>query len=340
MGPRAIYLNAIANGNLKIDAEQNDAITEIERCYLELTKKSRLFSFHKPITGLYLWGSVGVGKSMLINILSECLGPSIAYRGHYHEWMASIQKDINRFSGHKDPIKTCAKNWAKKYKAIILDEFLVTNIADAMIMSIWLQEMKRNKVTLITTSNTEPKNLYRNGMGREKFLPAIKWLEENTKIINLRGEHDYRRQQNIVSSCYITPINNHTPSALREIFAAASAGISFSNKTIEIGGRPITVIDSSTNTLWIDFANLCGIPRSQLDYIEMSQKYSTIIISGLRKINPGEYNEALNLIQAIDVFYDAGIKIIVTASVAADEVYQSGRHAKDFLRTASRLKSL
>lgn len=337
MNPKLQYAKLIAEKTIRFDSAQQAALNEIERIYSQLSSP---FSWRRwlnlPIKGLYLWGSVGVGKTLLMDLLFKTI-PVKKKRMHFYLFMQYIHEQLSVFQGQKNPLQKIAKKISQECRLILFDEFYVKNIADAMILGGLLKALFKYKVCFVATSNTEPSKLYWEGLQREQFLPAITEIETHCVVLHLQAERDYRLHHLVDSQIYFCPQNN---GALEKLFASLTATHQISHGPLKINDRLIEIVKRSSDVLWITFDNLCNIPRSSADYALIIKKYSPIIISNIPKIAANDYARIANFIQFIDIAYDNEIYCVFSADVAIDELYTEGKYLQDFQRTQSRIHEM
>lgn len=335
MTPIEHYKQLIAKDEFKHNQLQEQAMQQFQHVYTELLAPKKLFK-KKNVKGLYLWGSVGIGKTWLMDIFFQNL-PLPKKRMHFHQFMQHVHHELKRFQGQSDPLKTIAKHLSKQAKIICLDEFLVHDITDAMILANLLTALFAENITLVTTANVEPDNLYRNGLQRGNFLPAIALIKQHLNTFHLQSATDYRLRDLTATGTYFYPLNAEAEFFMKQHFQHLTHGFTTQSHSLEIAGRQIKVIEAASNVIWFDFKDICHIPRSQNDYLEIAQNYTTVLVSNVPQITEHQDNEARYLINLVDVFYDARVKLIISAAVAIDELYLKGRFSFEFARTRSRL---
>lgn len=337
MTPKQQYAELVAKNQIRFDASQQAALDEIERIYGQLSGK---FSWRRwlglSIKGLYLWGPVGVGKTLLMDLLYKTI-PVKKKRMHFYLFMQYIHEQLSVFQGQKNPLQKIAKKISRECELILFDEFYVKNIADAMILGNLLKALFKYKVCFVATSNTEPAKLYWEGLQREQFIPAILQIEKHCEILELKAEQDYRLHHLIDSQIYFCPENK---AALEQLFRNLTATHQVSHEPLTINDRLIEIQKRSSDVLWINFNDLCNIPRSSADYALLIKKYSPIIISGIPKISPTDYARISNFIQFIDIAYDNKIHCVFSADVEINELYTEGKYLQDFQRTQSRIHEM
>lgn len=345
MTPKQRYQALIESGQYQVDANQALAIDQLEIIYQAVqtifATKNKLLKQLKikrlNPKGLYLWGGVGIGKTWLMDMLYHCLPKACCLRLHFHQFMQQIHLQLEQLKGKKEPFKIIAKQFAKQKIVLCFDEFFVSDIADAMILRGLFEALLAEGIILVTTSNAAPDELYKNGLQREQFLPAIALIKANTKVLHLPTKCDYRVQIATENIAFYTASDEQASSKMQSYFEQVAGTIWDENQPILIAGRKINTIRHATNIVWFSFNALCNIPRSQVDYLEIAQNYRTVLISDVPQIRSDQDNIILYLINLIDIFYDNRIKLIISASVALDDIYPQGRFNFEFQRTKSRL---
>ncbi|KTC66470.1 ATPase N2B (nucleotide (GTP) binding protein) (plasmid) [Legionella adelaidensis] len=293
----------------------------------------------KYVKGIYLYGPVGSGKTFLLDLFFQNVEERYKVRFHFHHFMQQVDNQLRRLQGHKDPLQIIANELAKKTRILFLDEFLVQDIADAMILSELLQALFAHDVVLIATSNTRPDDLYLNGLQRARFLPAIELIKTHCEILVLAENCDYRLGRTPVLEAYLSPLTNETHQLLEKQFRSIAKNIEEKGEII-IQNRVIPCIKSSERAVWFQFNVICSIPRSQLDYLEISDRYDTVFISEVPQLKNDDTVSAILLTNLVDVFYDKGIRLILSAAVPLKQLYLSGEVRKSFQRTLSRLEEM
>ncbi len=334
------YIEQTTNKNLKFDSAQLCILQQLDSFIHKFNHQSffkRWFSKPKYL-GYYIYGSVGCGKSMIMNKLYSILPDSSKTRIHFHEFMFQIQHELSKMKAHDNPLTIVAKNLSRKYKIIFLDEMLVNDIATAMILNNLFKSLFEQNIYIITTSNSKPDDLYSDGLMRERFLPAIELFNTKLNIINLVSSNDYRLLHNTSNSLFI--INEQNPNILLDkIFHSISKDEAINkNNSILINSREITFIQISSSIIWFDFNIICGNKRSQLDYIMLSKQYQWFIISDIPTIIDKDI--ARRFILLIDVLYDSQIKIALSTDISLEQIYPLGELINEFARTLSRLKEM
>jgi len=336
MTPLQLYQQQIQSGKFQANPLQEQALLQFQRVYDELAAPKKFFRKKSNIQGLYMWGGVGIGKTWLMDIFCECL-PLPKLRLHFHRFMREVHEELKRYQGQPDPLKQVAKHFAQSAKVICLDEFLVHDITDAMILANLLEALFAEQIVVITTANTQPDDLYRNGLQRGRFLPAIALIKQHLAVYHLTSETDYRLRDLTEAGTYFYPLNERTAESMEKLFMQLTYGSDVNKKPLEILGRTIENRGYARNSVWFDFGVICNIPRSQRDYIEIAEDFSTVFVSNIPQITVREVNQARLFIHLVDVFYDAHVKLVLSAAVPIHEIYLQGDLQFEFERTKSRL---
>ena len=289
------------------------------------------------IAGLYLWGGVGRGKTFLMDLFFETLDIDRKRRVHFHRFMQDIHHRLKALDAIEDPLDTVAKDIASDARVLCFDEFFVSDIGDAMILGRLLDGLFRRGVTLVTTSNTQPDDLYRDGLQRRQFLPAIVAINRHTEVVHMGGDTDYRLRLLRQAGTFLTPDDESAHEKLRVFFAESASSQVAENQMLEVNGRDLHVQRCAKGIAWFDFTDICDGPRSQSDYIEIARWYPTVIISGVPELDAQQENQARRFIALVDEFYDRRVKLIISADHSAERLYSGQRLRFEFERTVSRL---
>jgi hypothetical protein len=330
------------------DAAQARAIEHLDRLWTELMmfkrKRNRFLgrSLRSPQLpkGLYFYGGVGRGKSFLMDAFYGCLPYRRKRRVHFHAFMAEIHQRLRGLKSEANPLKAVAAEIAKETRVLCFDEFHVSDIADAMILGRLLENLFNEGVVLVATSNYAPSELYPQGQNRSSFLPTIALIEEKLTILNVDGGEDYRHRTLTAAEVFYIPANDENERKLADLFTQVTAGQVERPSEIEIHGRMLRCKKRTDKAIWFDFRMLCFGPRSQADYLYLSEHYEMIFVSGIEKLSQAERAEARRLTWLIDVMYDYRVKFCATCDVPVGEIYVEGDFAQEFVRAASRLTEM
>ena len=365
MTPQAAYQAAVDSGTFLSDPAQAEAAQSLTRLQRELTARpapassplakllsklaprlaTRLApigqrsaaSTAQPVRGLYLWGDVGRGKTWLMDLFFDVLPFTEKRRVHFHRFMQGVHADLQRLKGRPEPLSVIAAETAAHCKVLCLDEMQVNDITDAMVMGGLLHGLFDQGVSLVTTSNVAPDGLYRAGLQRDRFLPAIALLQRHCEVLELAGATDYRLRRLQQASVYLTPLDRHTETALARYFGDITAARHRHAAPLIINGREIPTVAWGDGAVWFDFDVICHIPRSKLDYVEVARCFHTVLLSNLRRLDDEQSNIAHRLITLVDALYDRNVNLMLSAEAPAAEIYQGRELAFEFQRTASRL---
>lgn len=365
--PLKRYQHKLEQRGFVSDAKQREAIEQLEQLYWQLQQPRSFLARKKaPVRGLYLWGDVGRGKTFLMDLFYESLPDERKLRLHFHRFMARIHRDLNAESGHADPLRRIAKQLAKECKVLCFDEFFVSDIGDAMILGRLFKALFENGLTLVATSNIPIDRLYRDGLQRQRFEPAIQLLSQHTQEIHLNGEEDHRlRHLQHQQTCFLSSETQFE--SLFQQLAGPSCDDKFrSEKTLLVCQRPIKVMGLGASVVWFSFNALCNGPRSQLDYIELASRFRCIMLSdipmlggecrgwikargtedgsfgvtdtGERKLSYARQDDpARRFISLVDELYDRRVSLYLSADVPLEFLYSGGSLSFEFKRTYSRL---
>ncbi len=345
--PSEIYNKKIAQQHIEHDAIQTSVISILDRIFKDLIKRQQIrqsalgkirrsIKPRPPVTGLYLWGSVGIGKTFLMDIFYENL-PVKKTRLHFHNFMRQLHQQLRQQQGVKDPLKKIAKKIADDYLVICFDEFFVNNVTDAILLRNLFEYLFNAGICLVATSNTAPDNLYLDGLQRQQFLPAIALIQQHTEVIHMQSNKDYRLQYICEKGVYYTPNNQQAEHNLEICFKHFSKSTSQPDTNIIINNRTINIVKKSTDVIWFEFQAICQPPRSQDDYLDICKSFHTIIVSNVPVIDERDNSSITLFINLIDVLYDQRKRVIISAQTEIDAIYQKGRKSFDFNRTRSRL---
>lgn len=317
----------------------------------------------RPPRGMYIWGSVGRGKSLLMDAFYNVVPLVRKRRIHFHEFMRWVHGEMRTLSGTEDPLDVISTQVAKKLRLLCFDEFHVSDIADAMILGRLLDFLTDKGVVIVLTSNYPPDQLYPNGLQRERFLPAIEILQTRLDVVEIAGRTDHRRRILEGLEVYHVPPGEAADARLADAFESLSRARYAENGTITVADRPFTFRRRTKGVVWFDYAELCVKPRSQVDFLEIAQQYHTVLVSGIPQLNAqSQSDQVRRFTWMVDIFYDQQVKLIVTAAEEPERLVldprgvrsQDGaaRNSQDeggdlsqlvsaeFARTASRLREM
>ncbi|MEZ5558784.1 MAG: cell division protein ZapE [Pseudomonadales bacterium] len=290
-----------------------------------------------PERGLYLWGGVGRGKTMLMDLFCECLPERQRLRMHFHRFMQRVHRELRDLAGTPNPLQRVAERLAAEGSVLCFDEFFVSDIGDAMILAELLEALFALGVTLVATSNVAPDRLYENGLQRRRFLPAIELIREHTLIHNVDGPVDYRLRVLERAEIYHSPLDQGAERSLQRSFDALAGETPADAAVLEIEGRPIRARRVADDVAWFEFSELCEGPRSQNDYIELARIFHAVLIANVPRFTIRSEDAARRFISLVDEFYDHNVKLIVSAEAPVTELYGGERLRFEFERTQSRL---
>jgi len=286
--------------------------------------------------GIYLWGGVGRGKSLLMDCLFATVPLVRKTRVHFHEFMRGVHRDLEAVRGEADPLEEVGYRIARRYRLICFDEFHVSDIADAMILHRLLVRLFSLRVGFVITSNYPPDGLYPDGLHRDRVLPAIELLQEKLDVLQVDGGTDYRlRVLERIETYFVgigTVADAHMQRAFEQIVESADE-----DPVLRIEAREIHALRRAGGVVWFDFAELCGGPRSHNDYLEIASQFHTVLLSNVPRLSAGQSSEARRFTWLIDILYDRRVKLVISAAVAPDLLYVAGSLANEFGRTVSRL---
>ena len=348
MKPKKRYQHAVELSRYNHDPEQIHCLEAFDALHDELMRRIRSHKFFpkvwqqrlwvQPIRGLYLWGGVGVGKTFLMDLFYESLPFKSRKRMHFHRFMQQVHQEMQQYQGQKDPLQHIANIWSREIDVLCLDEFMVLEITDAMILAQLLNAFFSKSITLVTTSNVPPHLLYENGLQRQRFLPAIKLLQDHCESYELKSQQDYRLRLLTGAKLYRYPLTGQADQYLKTYFDGLVSGKVVYHHNITVNQRPVQTVRVSASVVWFDFKNLCTVPRSQQDYLELARCYHTMIVSDVPQLSQDDW--ARNFIHLVDVLYDHRVKLILTAAVSSQELYKGKQLAFEFQRTLSRLTEI
>lgn len=345
--PLARYDHAVATGRITSDVAQRALAERLSQLARELGEKpsrrasrARFWSSwvrrEPPPRGIYIWGGVGRGKTFLMDLLVESLPPGWVERVHFHHFMRGVHRRLTELKGKPNPLALVGAEIAARTRLLCFDEWFVGDITDAMILANLLESLLAEGVVLVVTSNVAPTDLYRDGLQRERFLPAIALLERELDIWQLVSLQDYRLRELTRAPLYHTPLGAHAEAAMAEHYRRLVGREPEPAPPLLVEGRPIAMRAGVAETAWFEFDALCRGPRSQRDYLWLAGRFHTLLLSNL-VISAEELDAARRFIYLVDVCYDQRVKLLISAAVPLPDLSPGGRLAFEFERTVSRL---
>lgn len=294
----------------------------------------------RPESGLYIWGDTGRGKTWLMDLFYESLPFPDKLRRHFHRFMADVHEDMARFRYRQNPLDAVADRLARSTRIICFDEFFVSDIADAMILANLFEALFRRGVALVATSNVAPDDLYRDGLQRTRFLPAIDLIQAHTIVVHMDGDKDFRLRTLERAEIYHSPLDEAARISLTDSFEAIAPKVCRRDHDLKILGRVISTVRLADGAVWFEFADICDGPRSQADYIEIARGFHSVLISGVPVFDESAEDQARRFIALVDEFYDRNVKLILSAAAPPDDLYTGNRLEFEFRRTRSRLEEM
>lgn len=343
--PLQRYEQAISTDEFSRDEQQYQAMSYLDDVYHALIKNSQekkgLFSFFKsepkPPKGLYMWGGVGRGKTFMMDMFYESLPIKRKMRMHFHHFMKRVHHELNTLQGQSDPLQKVAEIIHQEAVVICFDEFFVSNVSDAMILGDLFTMLFNKGITLVATSNIEPAGLYKNGIHRDRFLPAIAEVEKHTTVMNIDSGIDYRLRVLQQAELYVSPLTKENSHWLANRFTSLTNNQKISREPLQINGRNIQINARTKTILYCEFRQLCMEPRSAADFIEMANNFSTVLIDNVPALTDELVDPTRRFIYLVDEFYDRRVKLLIRAEQSIIELYQGQKLAFEIERTRSRL---
>ena len=296
-----------------------------------------------PPQGLYLFGGVGSGKSMLMDLFFATAPLNAKRRVHFHAFMQEVQERLHarrREGAAEDPLRLLGDALAEEATLFCFDEFHVVNIADAMILGRLFETLFDRGVVVVATSNFAPDRLYEGGLQRENFLPFIALIKKRLDIMELGHGIDYRRGRLAGHEVYLTPLGPETDRKLDKLFADITQGAAAEADALEVKGRTIPVKQAARGVARFDFADLCEAPLGPGDYLALAKRYHTVFLNKVPRMSPEDRNAARRFIILVDALYEARAKLVIGAAVPAKDLYREGTAVEEFARTLSRLEEM
>ncbi|HEO9034694.1 MULTISPECIES: cell division protein ZapE [Serratia] len=360
LSPLSRYQQALDAGEYQADEVQRRAVAQLDRIYQALLQKpaasapagglrgklSRLLGKggetapQRPVQGLYMWGGVGRGKTWLMDMFFHSLPGDRKMRLHFHRFMLRVHEELTELQGRENPLEIVADGFKAETDVLCFDEFFVSDITDAMLLATLLQALFARGITLVATSNIPPDDLYRNGLQRARFLPAIDLINEYCDVMNVDAGIDYRLRTLTQAHLYLTPLNDQTRATLDRMFVKLAGKAGEDAPVLQINHRPLQAIRSVDGVLAVDFHTLCEEARSQLDYIALSRLYHSVILYNVQVMGPLKENTARRFLALVDEFYERHVKLVIGAEASMFEIYQGERLRFEYQRCLSRLQEM
>ncbi|HHF3205563.1 TPA: cell division protein ZapE [Vibrio diabolicus] len=355
MTPLQQYQKDIAEHGFQRDEAQYQAVVALDKLYHaivefqsapvpQLSKWQKLMGkkidMPEPPKGLYFWGGVGRGKTYLMDAFFDALPTQRKMRVHFHRFMYRVHDELKLLGDVENPLAKVADKFKEEADVVCFDEFFVSDITDAMILATLLQEMFKRQMILVATSNIEPQNLYRNGLQRARFLPAIDMILARCDVLNVDSGVDYRLRTLEQAEIYHYPLDEQANINLNKYYQELTGERQIVAHQIEVNHRQLEVIEASDGVLHASFAQLCQTARSQNDYIELSRIYHTVLLADVQQMNRKIDDAARRFIALVDEFYERNVKLIISAEVPMEDLYTKGQLEFEFKRCLSRLTEM
>lgn len=359
LSPTSRYLQALQDKSHQPDDVQREAVSRLDAIYQELTAKraeppqeqglkaafskllgKRPIAPPAPVRGLYMWGGVGRGKTWLMDMFYQSLPGERKQRLHFHRFMLHVHEELGQLQGKTDPLEIIADRFKAKTDVLCFDEFFVSDITDAMLLGGLMKALFNRGITLVATSNIPPDELYRNGLQRARFLPAIEAIKQYCDVMNVDAGIDYRLRTLTQAHLWLTPLNDETRQQMDTLWRALAGGTRANAPTLEINHRPLATLGVENQTLAVSFETLCVEARSQHDYIELSRQFHTVMLHDVAVMTPLMESEARRFIALVDEFYERHVKLVVSAAAPMFEIYRGERLKFEFQRCLSRLQEM
>ncbi|HAK34033.1 MAG TPA: cell division protein ZapE [Pantoea sp.] len=358
--PLARYEQALSQGDFKPDDVQRDAITRLDAVQRALLARqpeppasgkglfgrlSRLMGKEKtdaqaPVRGLYMWGGVGRGKTWVMDLFFQSIPGNRKLRLHFHRFMLRVHEELTQLQGQSDPLLIIADRFKAETDILCFDEFFVSDITDAMLLGTLMEALFARGITLVATSNIPPDELYRNGLQRARFLPAIEQIKQHCDVMNVDAGIDYRLRTLTSAHLWNSPLNEATHAEMERMFKALAGSARDDAPVLEINHRQMATLGVSEGVLAIDFLTLCGEGRSQHDYIELSRRFHSVLLYDVPVMIYKTEDQARRFLALVDEFYERHVKLVVAAETSLFEIYQGTRLKFEYQRCLSRLQEM
>ena len=360
MSPLALYQQALENGEYQADDVQRAAMTRLDGIYQALTrisppasaasgglfgKLNKLLGKSKndvqtPARGLYMWGGVGRGKTWLMDMFFRAIPGERKQRLHFHRFMLRVHQELTELQGQSDPLQIVADRFKAETDLLCFDEFFVSDITDAMLLGTLMEALFSRGITLVATSNIPPDDLYRNGLQRARFLPAIEMIKQHCDIMNVDAGIDYRLRTLTSAHLWMAPLGEETSKEMERMFIALAGKPREAQPSLEINHRQLHTLGMADGVLAINFLALCGEGRSQHDYIELSRRFHSVLLYDVPVMIYKTEDQARRFLALVDEFYERHVKLVVSAETSLYEIYQGTRLKFEYQRCVSRLQEM
>ncbi len=359
LSPTSRYQQALSEGSHQPDNVQREAVSRLDSIWHALTTKpaeaapssglkaafGRLLGKKEPqsvapVRGLYMWGGVGRGKTWLMDLFYQSLPGTRKQRLHFHRFMLRVHEELTALQGQSDPLDIVAERFKAETDVLCFDEFFVSDITDAMLLGGLMKALFARGITLVATSNIPPDELYRNGLQRARFLPAITAIKEHCDIMNVDAGVDYRLRTLTQAHLWISPLNEETQQQMDKLWLALAGAERGNAPVLEVNHRALQTLGVVNQTLAVSFAILCVDARSQHDYIALSRLFHTVMLFDVPVMTTLMESEARRFIALVDEFYERHVKLVVSAAVPLYEIYRGERLKFEFQRCLSRLQEM
>jgi cell division protein ZapE len=344
--PLAAYRARLAAGDLQPDPDQARAAERLDALSQQLARWQPDAWLNKSATprGRYLWGPVGRGKSMLMDLFFENAPVKKKRRVHFHEFMlarhAFLRRARENGDGHGQLIAQAAKEVSDDARLLCFDELQVTDIADAMILGRLFERLFAEGVVIVATSNRPPDELYKNGINRQLFTPFIALIKSKLDLVQLAGPRDFRLEHLMAAPVYYAPLGPAADEAMNRAWSRLTHGAAPQACTLDVGGRDLKVQREAAGVARFTFEEVCARPLGAADYIEIAEYFHTVLLENIPKLTPANREEAARFRILIDALYEAKVKLVASADAQPAELYPAGDQSFEFERTASRLMEM
>ena len=362
MSPLALYEQALEKGEYQPDDVQRAAITQLDRVWQALStpqpaqvqnsggglfgKLNKLLggkskpASQTPVQGLYMWGGVGRGKTWLMDMFFQSVPGERKQRLHFHRFMLRVHEELTQLQGHSDPLQIVADRFKSETDLLCFDEFFVSDITDAMLLGTLMEALFSRGITLVATSNIPPDDLYRNGLQRARFLPAIDMIKKHCEIMNVDAGIDYRLRTLTSAHLWMTPLNETNNKEMERMFVALAGKPREAHEPLHINHRELPTLGLAEGVLAMDFHTLCGEGRSQHDYIELSRRFHSVLLYDVPVLLYKTEDQARRFLALVDEFYERHVKLVISAEASLFEIYQGERLKFEYQRCISRLQEM